>query len=154
MVGTLGCYENLSAAKEIPLLDLALTLKECHRFFFRNLLTSFLADFCRIFVGRFFASWSRCNIASENWPRAFFCLHSCYFCAIRIQRCGSANSTLVSIRIRHFRPNVDPDPCIWWQKREKLSLKKRSLSLAKNCTMFITRPPEGRPSYRPAIKHI
>ena len=31
MVGTLGCYENLAAAKEIPLLDLALTLKEGRR---------------------------------------------------------------------------------------------------------------------------
>ena len=31
MVGTLGCYENLTAAKEIPLLDLALTLKEGRR---------------------------------------------------------------------------------------------------------------------------
>ena len=36
MVGTLGCYENLTAAKEIPLLDLALTLKEGRRCLFFN----------------------------------------------------------------------------------------------------------------------
>ncbi len=151
MVGTLSCYENLSAAKEIPLLDLALTLKEGHRFSFRNLQTSFLADFCRIFVGRFFASWLRYNIASENWPRAFFWLRCLYLCAVRIQRCGSANSTLVSIRVRCCIPNVDPDPLFWWEKMEKLQLKKRFLFLAKNRTMFITRPPEERPSYKPAL---
>jgi hypothetical protein len=32
MVGNLGCYENLSGAKELPLLDLALTLKEGHSY--------------------------------------------------------------------------------------------------------------------------
>jgi hypothetical protein len=34
MVGNLGCYENLSAAKELPVLDLALTLKEGDSYLF------------------------------------------------------------------------------------------------------------------------
>jgi hypothetical protein len=98
MVGTLGCYENLSAAKEIPLLDLALTLKEGRRFSFRNILTSFLADFCwRIFRKKIQTVVSRLKANLVLFLSSLLLL----------LRCKDA-----ALWIRKFRTSFNMDPAI------------------------------------------